>query len=168
MKKQTSFASGLTLIIIGALLLMLQFLPEQFMARLDLSRQWPLIIVAIGGLLLVGALGGRPAQARPAFIVGGIGGLLYYQSLTGNWGSWAYAWTLIFVFIGTGMVAAGLLGHQRKASLQEGRRLIVMGLLGFAIFGSFLGGLNLSGNLLWPLLLIGGGVLLLVRNMRGR
>jgi hypothetical protein len=166
MKKRHSLASGLTLIIIGALLLMLQFLPARFMTLLDISRQWPLILIGIGGLQFIGAVGGRPAQAIPAFVVGGIGGLLYYQSLSGNWESWAYAWTLIFVFIGSGIVVAGLLGHRRNASLKEGRRLIIMGLLGFALFGSLLGGVALRSDLLWPALLIGGGLWLLLRNVR--
>ena len=166
MKNRKSIANGLALIVIGALLLMLQFLPERFMTQLDLNRQWPLILIGVGGLQFVGALNGRPAQAIPAFIVAGIGGLLYYQSLSGNWSSWSYAWTLIFVFKGCGQVAAGLLGHGRSRSLKEGQRSIVMGLLGFALFGTFLGGLPLNGDLLWPLVLLFGGLWLLIRNLR--
>ena len=62
---------------------------------------WPLIVVAVGaGLLVLGLLVGAPEMAIPAVIVGGIGGILYYQNLSGNWASWSYLWTLIPGFSG--------------------------------------------------------------------
>ena len=45
-----------------------------------------------------------PGLSIPAFIIGGIGGLLYYQNATGDWNSWAYAWTLIPGFVGLGLL----------------------------------------------------------------
>ena len=40
-------------------------------------------------------LTGQPGMLVPACIVGGIGGMLYWQNLTGDWASWSYSWSLI-------------------------------------------------------------------------
>ena len=99
-QRRSSLVGGLVLVLLGALFLAVQWLPG-----LQLWFSWPLIIIGIGVLLLiVGLLTGVPAMAIPACIVGGIGGLLYWQNATGNWESWAYAWTLIPGFVGVGMV----------------------------------------------------------------
>ena len=101
-------------------------------------------------------------MAVPACIVGGIGGLLYWQNATGNWESWAYAWALIPGFVGVGVVLSRLLGGGGRKALQEGGSLILISLALFAVFGSWLGGLNLFGDY-WPVLLILWGVWLLIR-----
>jgi hypothetical protein len=102
-------------------------------------------------------------MAVPACIVGGIGGLLYWQNATGNWESWAYAWTLIPGFVGVGIVLSGLLGGDTQQSVRGGAWLILISLVLFTIFGSFLGGLGLLGPY-WPVLLIALGLLVLVRS----
>jgi len=103
-------------------------------------------------------------MAVPACIVGGIGCLLYWQNATGNWESWAYAWTLIPGFLGVGILLAGLLEGRLRQSLDSGIFFIVISLVMFAIFGSFLGGLQIFG-LYWPVLLILFGLWMLVRTL---
>jgi len=115
-------------------------------------------------LLIIGLLTGVPAMAIPACIVGGIGGLLYWQNSTGNWESWTYAWTLIPGFVGVGTILSGLLGGEPRQSVRGGFWLVAISLALFAFFGSFLGGLNLLGPY-WPALLILLGLLLLVRSL---
>ena len=112
-------------------------------------------------LLLLAVLAGVPELAVPAAIVGGIGGLLWWQNTTDNWESWAYAWTLIPGFVGVGIILSGLLGRRMRESLIGGGWLILISLILFLVFGSFLGGMDLLGAY-WLLLLIGLGVLLLV------
>jgi hypothetical protein len=103
-------------------------------------------------------------MAVPACIVAGIGGLLYWQNLTGNWDSWSYAWALIPGFVGVGIILAGLMGEGRlRDAIDGGGTLILISAVMFAIFGSFLGGLELLGDW-WPLLLILVGLLVLVRS----
>jgi hypothetical protein len=129
----------------------------------NIEYSWPLFVIAIGVVLfIVGLLSGTPGMAVPACIVGGIGTLLYYQNATGNWASWAYAWTLIPGFAGIGAILAGLLGDNPSKSYRDGLNLIVISAIMFLIFGSFLGGLNLLGQW-WPLLLILLGAWLLIR-----
>jgi len=161
-RRRSSLATGLVLILIGALIFAAQFVEgwyEWF--------QWPLFIVGIGVVLLViGLLTRVPAMAVPACIVGGIGGLLYWQNATGDWESWAYAWALIPGFVGVGIIVAGLLGAGFRKSLREGVQLILVSLVLFLAFGSFLGliGLGPLGQY-WPVLLIALGVLILFNRL---
>ena len=166
MKNRGSIVGGLILIFVGALFLLLQAFPN-LAAQFDPELQWPLIIVAIGALFLLGAVLGTASLAIPGAIIGGIGGLLYYQNASGNWASWAYAWALIPGFVGLGLVLMGLLDGQQRSSIRDGIRLIFISLILFAIFGGFLGGFELLGQL-WPLLLILAGVLILWRNRGGK
>jgi hypothetical protein len=159
-QRRSSLAGGLVLVLLGALFLAVQWVPG-----LQLWFSWPLIIIGIGVLLLiVGLLTGVPAMAMPACIVGGIGGLLYWQNATGNWESWAYAWTLIPGFVGVGMVLSGLLGGDTRQTVRGGGWLILISLVLFAVFASFFGALGLVGSY-WPVLLIVLGLLLLAQSL---
>jgi hypothetical protein len=160
--RRSNLAVGLILILIGAWFFAIQVFPN-LRVWLNLSFSWPMIIIGAGVLLLlIGLLAGEPGMAVPACIVGGIGGLLYYQNLSGNWGSWAYAWTLIPGFVGAGVILSGLLGNRPKRSLGDGLNLIVISLVLFLIFATFLGGPNLLGPF-WPVLIILLGLWLIVR-----
>lgn len=163
-RTRTSVVGGMLLILLGLFFLAYQVLPAQFgWLRVDMG--WPLIVVAVGaGLLIFGLLVGAPGMAVPATIVSGIGLLLYWQNATGNWESWAYAWTLIPGFVGLGIILAGILGEGRlRDALEGGFWLITISLVMFAIFGSFLGGMNLLGPY-WPALLILLGLIVLARS----
>lgn len=164
-RTRTSVVGGLLLILLGLFFLAYQVMPDQ-LAWLRIDMSWPLIVVAVGaGLLIFGLLVGAPGMAVPACIVGGIGALLYWQNATGNWDSWAYAWTLIPGFVGIGTILAGLLGEGRlRDALEGGFWMITISAVMFAIFGSFLGGMNLFGPY-WPALLILLGAIILVRNL---
>lgn len=117
-KNRASVTAGLILILIGAWFLALQLIPG-LRVWVNLALSWPLIIIGVGvALLIIGLLTGAAGMAIPACIVGGIGGLLYWQNATGHWESWAYAWTLIPGFVGVGIVLTGLMRGQ------AGRRLL--------------------------------------------
>jgi len=163
-RTRSNVVGGILLILVGLLFLAYQFAPGQF-SWLQVEVTWPLIVVGVGVFLLVfGLLVGAPGMAVPAAIVGGIGGLLYWQNLTGHWESWSYAWALIPGFVGVGIILAGLLGEGRiRDALDGGGTLILISAVMFAIFGSFLGGLDLMGDW-WPLLLILVGLLILARS----
>jgi hypothetical protein len=161
-RRRSNLVVGLLLILLGVWFIAVQFVPE-LRAWMEIEYAWPLIIVGVGVLLLViGLLTGAPAMAVPACIVGGIGGLLYWQNATGNWESWAYMWTLIPGFVGVGVILSALLGGETRQALSGGAWLILISLVLFAVFGSFLGGLGLLGPY-WPVLLIALGLLALLR-----
>ena len=161
MEKRGSIVSGVILILAGAIFLLLQFFPG-LADWLDLGRQWPLIIVAVGGFFLLAALLGAPSLAIPGSIVGGIGGLLYYQNLTDNWSSWAYTWALIPGFVAIGVILMNGLQGRFRRGWREGGGLLGLSLVLFIIFGAFFNGLGGLGRY-WPLLLILAGVWLLLK-----
>ena len=157
-----SLIVGSILILLGGWFLLGQLVPG-LQSWVDLQLSWPMIVIGVGVLFLItGLLASVPDLAVPAAIIAGIGGLLYWQNETGNWASWAYAWTLIPGFVGVGIILAGLFGKQPGKALREGLNVIVVSLILFAIFASFLGGQNIFGPY-WPVLLILLGLWLLVR-----
>ena len=107
------------MILIGAWFLARQVLPDlPFWDLIDFS--WHFYIIGTGILLfLVGLLTGAPSMSVPAALVSGIGALLYWQDMTNNWESWAYAWTLIPGFVGIGIILQGLLGERQGKSLAK-------------------------------------------------
>jgi hypothetical protein len=160
-KRVSTIAAGLLLILVGLAFLIFQAIPglEDWLA---IKHSWPLLIVGFGiALLLIGLVMGVPEMAIPAAILGGIGGLLWWQSVTGYWESWSFAWTLIPGFVGVGMILAGLLRGGSRSMAQGGMNLLVISLVLFAIFGTFFGALR-SVGLVWPALLIAVGALLIV------
>lgn len=161
---RSRLVGGALLVLAGVVLLALRTIPE-LRVLIQIEYSWPLIIVAVGVfLLLMGLLTGNPEMAVPACIVGGVGGILYWQNASENFGSWAYAWTLIPAFVGTGMILSGLLGGTARQKINEGIWMIVMGLTLFLVFGGLFGGLDVFGPY-WPVLLILLGIMILVRTL---
>lgn len=158
-KQQTNNRpAGLVLILLGVI-----FLVEQFRPGLLNSFSWPWVIIAVGAIFLLTALFTREgAFAIPGSIVGGIGSLLLWQNSTGNWESWAYAWTLIPGFAAIGIILANLLGHRTSRSLSHGLLLLVLSAGAFVVFA----GMVSIGPVFvqfWPVLLILAGLGMLVR-----
>ncbi len=166
-KGRSNIAAGVLLIILGGIFLAAQLAPDVF-RWLQPEQNWPLIVIGAGVLLLVlGLLVGEPGMLVPAAIVGGIGGLLYWQSVTGRWESWAYAWTLIPGFVGVGVFFSRLLEGRTRQAFTEGGQAILVSLVLFAVFGSLLG----PGDFpvyFWPALFIGAGLLVLINTILRR
>jgi hypothetical protein len=161
---RTHLVGGVILLLVGLFLLAVQIFPSLGVA-INIEFSWPLIVIGVGLLLFIfGLLVNAPDMAVPACIVGGIGGLLYWQNATGRWDSWAYAWTLIPGFVGVGVILAGLLKGEFRQGLRDGGTLIIISLIMFAIFASFLGGMSTLGDY-WPLLLVLLGGWLLLRGV---
>jgi hypothetical protein len=159
MKQRRRLAAAITLIALGGWFLAVEIVPG--LRAFAYGRDtWPLPIIGIGAFLAVLALvTWTPSTFVPASVVAGVGGLLYWQNSTGHWGSWAYAWSLIPGFVGVGMVLAGALDRDRGAVIGGGWTVLISLLL-FGIFGSWLGNLSLLGKF-WPVLLIALGIVLL-------
>jgi hypothetical protein len=157
-EKRSSIIGGTILILMGLLFLSFQMFPE-LAEQLDIGRQWPLIVIGVGALV------GTPPLAVPGSVIAGIGGILYYQNVTGDWASWAYIWALIPGFAGIGTILMGLLTPGGRRNVREGGRLVVISLVMFLIFGAFFGGLGRLGQY-WPVLLIGIGGWLILKNRR--
>lgn len=165
--RRGSLGFGIVLILVGGLFLAAQFIPE-LGQLIQLEYDWPWWVIGVGLVfLLMSVLVRVPGLAVPGAIITGVGGILYYQNSTGDWASWAYIWALIPAFVGVGIMLMNFLDGKFMQGLREGLSAIVGGLFMFAIFGSFLGGPRIFGDL-WPLLLIGAGVWILLQNLRSR
>ena len=162
MNNRGSINGGIIMIVVGVVFLLINMFPG-LAERLDLSRQWPLIIVTVGLFFLISAVVSIADMAIPGSIILGIGSLLYYQNTTGNWASWAFVWTLIPGFVGIGLILASLLQNGRGGQRSAGIRLVGMSALLFLVFSLFFTGLGSLGQY-WPILLILLGLWLMVRN----
>ncbi len=163
-RARTAAIGGGCLIVLGALLLFAQITPT-LSRSLAVVWSWPMIVILVGvGLFVMGLLTGSPGMAVPACVVAGIGGILYWQTVTGNWFSWAYAWALIPGFVGIGMILQALLGEGGRRQAAKGGEAILTSLVLFLIFGSLFGGLTLLGPY-WPALLMIVGVVQLIRRV---
>ncbi len=162
MDRRGSFVGGIILVLLGALFLAAQLIPGIYQ-----GFSWPVIIIGLGAIFLIAAAISRVGPlAVPACILAGIGGILYYQNLTGNWETWSYVWTLIPGFVGVGILLAGLLSPRPHMG-SGGWTLILISLIMFFIFG---GAFGLGGEVskYWPVLLIVLGLIALVRALFGR
>jgi hypothetical protein len=161
-EQKANLVIGVLLILLGGWFLAGQFFPE-IKNLINIENAWPLIVVGVGVfLLLLGLLIRVPELAVPACIVGGIGGILYWQFTTNNWESWTYAWALIPGFVGVGIMLANLLGDNNKSSYREGFRLVLISLILFVIFFLFLGGEGILREY-WPVLVILLGIWVFAR-----
>jgi hypothetical protein len=157
-RTRTTLIFGILLILAGIYFVLVNAVPG-FADLIGITFSWPVIVMLVGaGLLVIGLLTGTPDMAIPAFIVAGIGGILYYQNVSGNWGSWAYMWTLIPGFSSLGMLAAWLLGDRKKQALRNSLDTLGTSLVLFVVFGAFFGAFTNLGPY-WPVLLIVAGVL---------
>jgi hypothetical protein len=115
-----------------------------------------LMMILFGGLFLLIQLSG--SLLAPL-------GIRLYQSLTGDWASWAYLWAFEPLSVGLGLLALYALGDRDKGLLVASAIVGGIGLVFFIIFASAFGGLI---RILGPVALILIGILFLVRGARER
>ena len=161
-QRRSNLVLGFLLIAGGLVFLATRIIPG---FELALTFSWPWIIIAVGAaLLLLGLLIGVPEMAIPACIVSGVGGILYYDSISENWESWAYTWALIPVFVGVGMILAALIGGRPGKVYLDALGPIGFGLVMFVLIGSFFNVFAGGWAIYAPLLLVVVGGYIIVRN----
>ena len=162
-QNRTNLFLGVLLILIGGWLVITRQVPA-VQNWLDDNFAWPMWTIGAGLLVfIIGLLTGAPGMAVPASIIAGIGGILYYQNQTGDFGSWSYMWALIPGFVGVGTILAGLLGENTRRNLGHGLNLIVISVVLFLVFGTFFGGLSILGDYGVAVILILLGLYILIR-----
>ena len=171
MKRRGSLTVGFLLILLGGWFLAVQFVPEisDWITKL---ADWPVWVIGPGLIfILAGLISGVTDLMIPGSIISGIGLILYYQNVTGDWQSWSYAWALIIVFVGIGIFLANLFKGDLRTAIEEGGAPFMTGAIMFLIFGSIFraafGQSSLLGDY-WPVLLILFGIWLLVRPLLRR
>jgi hypothetical protein len=135
---------------------------------LDWGSLWPFIVIGFGALFFVVMFAGgkgTAAFAIPGSIIGGIGLVLLFQTITGHWESMSYFWTLIILFVGLGIYIMGWYSGD-AGQKKSGMGVMKVGLILFIIFGAFFEMIFSSfNNVLFPILLILlGAYLILTRS----
>lgn len=158
MNRKASIVSGIFLVLLGLLFLVREIAPQYFE-----FWEWPFIIIGLGFVFLLWAiLSGTGGLAVPGSILAGIGGILYYQNMSGDWESWSYIWSLIPGFVGIGIIISGIIEGNFKEALSSGLVLLLISAIFLFVFGSAFG-LPEYITQYWPALLIGLGLVSLVR-----
>ncbi len=140
-------------------------LAGQIFRTVDWGFLWPFTVIGFGALFFVamfaGGKGGA-AFAIPGSIIGGIGLILLFQNITHHWESMSYFWTLIIMFVGTGIYLMGWYGGDENQK-RSGLRVMRIGFILFVIFGAFFEMIFSSfSNIVFPLLLIALGAYLVL------
>ena len=160
---------GAILIVIGVGVLAVRYL--DIFAGQD---TWPWLIVGLGAVLfVVGLIVPNSGMVIGGTVVATIGGILAWQNTTGLWATWAWIWTLIPVASGVGSLIGGLRTGDRRMR-DSALWQIVIGLAMLAVFFLFFeqfvglsGGQIAAPEWIMPVVLVGLGVLVLVRGVIG-
>lgn len=160
-RKNRRYTWGILLIVFGLFLLASEIVPG-----LKQIMDWPWIVMGVGVLFILFAIISRNGGlAVPGSIISGIGAILFYQNLSGNWDTWTFAWTLIPGFVGIGIGLATLISpKEQRDGWSASLFLIALSMVMFVVFG---GNQFLGWNLqfLWPAVIILIGVYLLLRGV---
>lgn len=165
----STVAFGVVLVVLGLFALLIQF------TGFDAGESWPLFVVIPGlTLLIVGYISLGTGALIPGAILTVIGLILAYQSSTGDWPSWAFAWPLVAPGgVGLGLFLHGVRNHDSHL-LRQGRVLMfvaaIIFMIGFVIFTNVLHISDMDygwfGKAALPALLIVVGFVLLARSIR--
>ena len=159
--RRATIILGLALVVVGGLALLGRYLQVDL-----LGLGWPVFVIVPGIALVVAglAVGGKPGLglAIPGGIVTMAGSVLAFQSATGLYGTWAYAWALVAPGgVGLAMVLYGVLTRQSDI-VRGGMPVLLTGVGLFIGFGLFFEGvLDMSGAGESAQLLIAAAVLAL-------
>jgi hypothetical protein len=150
---------GIVLILTGALFLADLFLPVSLM-----RDYWPGVVVLFGLTFIIGMLAAgkrRAGLAIPGTIISVIGLILLVQNLFDLWVTWTYAWGLIIVAVGLGMLIMN--AYLKRDTIRRVAGLLIgIGLTLFVIFGVlFELVFQVRGADLYSGIFLGGGLVLL-------
>ncbi len=160
---------GIVLVILG-----ITFLAQQVLNINLWATAWPYGIVAIGlGFFAAMLIGGKSAAALaiPGSVITTVGLILAYQERFDRYETWSYAWALIVVAVGLGLLIKGFWTDDPKA-FQGGLRTAGTGAILFVVFGAFFELVvgfagteyaEVANRWFWPVLLIVVGAVILLR-----
>jgi hypothetical protein len=139
-------------------------LARELFPQLMISLDWPWIVMGVGLVFLLFAVFTKTGDlAIPGSIISGIGAILYFQNVIGDWGTWSFAWTLIPGFIGIGLGLAALISPAKgQDNWSASLFMLAVSAVLFILFG---GGkyFGLELEFLWPVIVIAVGLFLLIK-----
>jgi hypothetical protein len=161
-----SILGAILLIGMGVLFLILEI------AGISISKTWPIIFLALGAVCFLPPLlwpslrAGLAGFCIPGGILLTLGVIFLYNTLSGDWASWSYAWIMLNGGVGIGLVLAAWIGGWGREMTDIGWWMFVVSAVVFSIFATLFGGpvLKASG----PVVLILCGLWLMVRSFASR
>ncbi len=165
---RSSLRTGVALILLGVVFLVFQIVPG--LSDIFRGENAPALVLFGVALLLalIGIATGAAGMIIPVCIVGGIGGIFYWQTaMGGGFLTWSYAWTLIPGFVGVGIFLNELLSGHPLKGLTDALGPIIFSLAAFLFFGSLFGGITSVGMIV-PVLLIVLGLVVMLKPLLGR
>jgi len=157
-----TLVGGVVLIGLGVLFLVLNTV-----LGLTVATTWPIIFFVLAAgfylppLVLPYARQALAALFIPGSVMLALGLIFFYDTLTSDWASWAYAWLLIPAGVGLGLALASWVGGWGKDPAVVGLWMLAVSAAIFCIFGTLFGGPVLKA--ITPVLLILVGILILLR-----
>lgn len=156
------------LIIGGIILLALNLLHIHVMVFF-----WPMFLVGLGALMIWPAIKSTSDHrnqlafmAVPGAMLVALGGLSFLMMITSHYGSWAYVWPLLLAAGAAGYIYMHRFddsGNQAEGAHRFIRAMVIIFMVLAVLFELFV---FQSLGAWWPLLLIGVGLYLIVKNKR--
>ncbi len=149
--------ASIALMVVGAGLLALNILSD---GRYNIAL--PLVFLVLGGAftILVFSLREKANWAVFLYIPAGLliafGIIFLLNVITGDWNAWAYAWLLLLVGLGIGLLLVNRERPLHPACSAVGWGLTLAGITFFAVFGAIAGGLFIQ--IMAPILLVAAGL----------
>jgi hypothetical protein len=161
-----SIFGAILLIGMGVLFLILN------LGGVEMTKTWPIIFLALGAVCFLPPLlwpslrVGLAALCIPGGILLTLGGIFLYNTFSGDWASWAYAWIFLTGGVGLGLMLAAWIGDWGAEVTAVGWWMFMICAVVFSIFATLFGGpvLKAAG----PVVLILFGLWLMVRSFTSR
>jgi hypothetical protein len=161
-----SVLGAMILIGMGVLFLILE------LAGIPLSKTWPIIFLVLGAVCFLppwlwpSHRAGLAAFGIPGGFLLTLGAVLLYNTLSGDWNSWSYAWIMLNGGVGLGIMLAAWIGGWGHEVTAVGWWMFMVCAVVCSIFATVFGGPVLKSAV--PVLLILCGVGLLLRAFTSR
>lgn len=163
-----SLVGALALIALGAIFLILNFIPE-----IGFEELWPMIFFVVAtGFYLPAVIWPESRRGLAGLYIPGslllVTGLIFlYNTLSGDWGMWAFAWLLVPFSIGMGLSLAAWIGKWNPPVSDVGIWIMVLNAVGFSLFGTLFGEPFIK-TFSAGMVLVGGALMLLRGFLRAR
>jgi len=163
MKRKNNLTGGILFILLGLFFLLWQFAPASITGWFDRVFDWPFYVIGVGLIfLLIAVATGVGGLAIPGSINAGVGLILLYQNLTGDWASWAYLWVWIPGLVGLGLFIGSLVTPDMRDARRTGLNMFLISTaVTLLLWSAFQAGVTVSSSVIWATVLILVGLYLL-------
>jgi hypothetical protein len=138
--KRGTLVTGIVLVILGAAFIIINLIPG-----ITPVRTWPFIFIVAGvgfflpALIWPEAREGLAGLYIPGAIFLTLGGIFLFNTLSGHWAIWAYAWILIPASVGLGLFLGAMMGGWDKGVSRTGIWMMVISATVFAFTAALFG-----------------------------